>query len=168
MTISGFTVLAWIALIGSVLASARFDVNLRVDFGTTLKTGGVETFSRRQFINGHGTFKVDTKVVSQDMLDYIVDDLHVSFSRSAKGPFRHDDYPSRTAKDQVQEDGGKSLKDKECSKCAYQEELSHMSELRVLTDDPFELPEITKSKSTQSTAVSYAGYYFRYYFDNKS
>ncbi|KAJ8905590.1 hypothetical protein NDN08_002097 [Rhodosorus marinus] len=143
-----------------------YSVTVRADFGCTLRTGNVDVFSRRQYVNGHGTFKPDTDVVPQRMLDYLTTVLQVSFSRSTKGPFKEGTFPTRAARFLVEEDGKRDLNNKQCKRCnTYQ--LRFLSEKRVVADDPFMIPRITRNKSMREKAVSYAGNFFRYFFDDQ-
>ncbi|KAJ8900832.1 hypothetical protein NDN08_000131 [Rhodosorus marinus] len=149
------------ALIRGALSQRLYYVNVRADFGTTLNTGGVETFSRRQFVNGHGTFKPDLDVVPQKLLDYLTTDLQVSFSRSSRGPFKGTSLPPTTSLSKVRTDGRKNLSIKDDYR------LRFVSEQRVVTDDPKTIPEITKNEQTESRAITYAGFFFKYFYNNE-
>jgi len=140
----------------------RFEAIVRVDFGTTLQTGDVSRFSRRKFINGHGNFKPSAKI-PEEMLDYLTEDLKVSFSRSSAGPFRGGNFPQRTTTAQIQKDGEQDLFLKTCKEC-NRYRLRFVSDERIVTDSPFLIPELTKDTATERAAAKYAGRYFKHFF----
>ncbi|KAJ8905638.1 hypothetical protein NDN08_002144 [Rhodosorus marinus] len=153
MKLFGLFLVAVSALLASVIGAKSYEANVRVDFGTTLRTGNVENFSRRTYVNGHGSFRRDPKVVPQDMMDYLTTTLHVSFSRSTKGPFKEATFPEDTTQSAVQTNGEIDLNDQQCEDCnTYQ--FRFLSGQRVVTDDPYKIPEITETAQTRSRAIT--------------